>query len=123
MVDICLFCQQMLVHYNRESASPSYDNSWTHSADLLNPTKDSNDDHFISDIPSSMSLPRAKVATVQRQTTSTMFHSRNSLRPPSEHLDQPYQLPINEYDEDFRCNIPLQERFHHKKPTNIEELE
>jgi hypothetical protein len=45
------------------------------------PSKDSNDDHFIPDVSEPVILPRAKVATIQRHPTSTMFHSRHSSSP------------------------------------------
>jgi hypothetical protein len=113
----------MLVRYNVESASPSNNSSWTRSGGgLLNPSKDSSDDHYLADLPSTMSLPRAKIATVQRHPISTMFHSRNLLHPQSEYIDKLHQLPINEYTEDFQYNIPLQERFHQQKSAGVQEI-
>jgi hypothetical protein len=112
----------MLLRYNAESASPSYDSSWTRSVGLLNPSKDSSDDHYIPDLPPPISLPRAKVATVQHRPLSTMFHSRNSLHPHPEYIDHSHQLPTNEYNEDFLYNIQLQERFPQQKITSIQEL-
>jgi len=112
----------MLLRYNAESASPSYDSSWTRSVGLLNPSKDSSDDHYIPDLPPPISLPRAKVATVQHRPLSTMFHSRNSLHPHPEYIDHSHQLPMNEYNEDFLYNIQLQERFPQQKITSIQEL-
>jgi hypothetical protein len=69
-----------------------------------------------------MSLPRAKVATIQRRPISTLFHARNLLHPQSENIDHPHQLPLNEYNDDFLYNIPLQERFHQKKIADVQEL-
>jgi hypothetical protein len=112
----------MLLLYNTESASPSYDSSWTRSVGLLNPSKDSNDDHYIPDLPPPVSLPRAKVATIQRHPLSTIFQSRNLLQPHQEYIDNSHQLPINEYNEDFRYNIPLEERFNQQKITDVQEL-
>ncbi len=109
----------MIIEHNIGSpTSPSFNNSWTHSVDLLNPSKDSNDDHFIPNIPSSMSLPREKVATIQRHATSTAFQSRNRL--PSEDLDEVNRLSIDEYNEECRYNIPLHERFHDEKDNQCE---
>jgi hypothetical protein len=112
----------MLIRYNTESASPSYDSSWMCPSGLLNPTKDNNDDHYIPDLPSPMPLPRAKVATVQRHPISTMFHQRSSLHLQDEYTDHSHQQPINEYHEDFRYNVPFQERFHQQKITRGQEL-
>ncbi len=114
----------MLVRYNTEAASPSCDTSWIHSVNLLNPSKDNNnDDHyFIPDIPSSKPIPRSKVATFQCRPPSTLFQPRNSLQPPSEYpFDPQHQSPIDDQNEDFRYNIPLQERFHQQKTMNIQE--
>jgi len=112
----------MLLRYNAESASPSYDSSWTRSVGLLDPSKDITDDHYIPDLPPPISLPRAKVASIQRRPLSTMFNSRNSLQPHPEYIEHPHELPMNEYNEDFRYNIQLQERFPQQKMTNIQEL-
>jgi len=114
--------QRMLLRYNAEPASPSYDNSWIRSGGLLNSSKEISDDHFIPDPSSYMSFPRMKVATVQRYPISTMFHSRNPLHPESEDIDHSHQLPINECNEDFLYNIPLQERFHQEKTTGAQEI-
>lgn len=114
----------MLQRYNTETESPSCDNSWPRTDDdLLNPAQDnSNDKHYISDIPPPMSLPRAKVATIKRHSLSTMFHSRNSIPLQSDSIDHSHQLPDNEYHEDFKYNIPLEEKFHQQKQTNLQEL-
>ena len=113
----------MLLRYNTESTSPVYDSSWSRSGAHLNPTKDSSDDHYISDLPAPpVPLPRAKVATVQRHPTSTIFHSRKSLPPQREYVENPHQRPISEFHEDFRYNIPLEERFHSQKITGVHEL-
>ena len=109
----------MLRCYNTDSASPSYDSSWTRSVGLLNPGKDMNDDHFLTNPPVPLTLPRANVATVQRQLTSTMFQSRNFNHPQPEYIDQAHQLPTNE---DFRYNIPLNDRFQSNKITNLQDL-
>jgi hypothetical protein len=112
----------MLLRYNTEAASPTYDSPWTRSAGLLNPSKDNSDDHYIPDLPPPVSLPRAKVATVQRHPISTMFHSWNSLQSQSEYVDHSHQQPISEYNEDLQYNIPLQERFHHQKIPGVRKL-
>ncbi len=110
----------MLLRYNNEVGSSSYDNSWTRAADLLNPSKGSNsNDHFIPDIPPATSLPRANVATIQRHRLSTMFQSRNSFHLQPEHS---HHLPINDYNEEFQYNIPLQEKFHQQKVKNVQEI-
>lgn len=113
----------MLLRYNTESASPSYESSWGHSDSLLNPSKDSSNENYKLDIPANMSLPRAKVATIQRHPISTIFHSRNPLHPQAEYTRHPHQeQPMIEYNEDFRYNIPLNERFHQQKITSVQEL-
>ncbi|CAF3962833.1 unnamed protein product [Rotaria sp. Silwood2] len=114
--------QRMLLRYNAECTSPSYDSSWTRSVGFMNPSKNTSDDHYILDLPSSVSLSRTKTATVQRHLKSTMVHSRKSLNPQSEFTDYLHQQPISEYNEHFRYNIPLQERFYQQKITAVEEL-
>ena len=61
----------MLDRYNSETASSSYHESSQRSAAYLNPSKDNTDDRYIADLPPSISLPRANIATVQRHPTST----------------------------------------------------
>ena len=116
----------MLQRYNAESASPSYDQSWTQSGGFLIPFKDTSDDHYMPDISEPIPLPRAKVATIQRHPTSTMFHSHHSLTPqvPSSTERHPHHPSrfVSEYNEAFQYNIPLQERFHHEKILNEQEL-
>ncbi|CAF2527583.1 unnamed protein product [Rotaria sp. Silwood2] len=114
--------QRMLLRYNAECTSPSYDSSWTRSVGFMNPSKNTSDDHYILDLPSSVSLSRTKTATVQRHLKSTMVHSRKSLNPQSEFTDYLHQQPISEYNEHFRYNIPLQEKFYQQKITAVEEL-
>ncbi|CAF1102236.1 unnamed protein product [Rotaria magnacalcarata] len=114
--------QRMLIRYNTECASPSYDSSWTRSVGFLNPSKDASDEHFMLDLPSSISVPRTNIATVQHQQKSTMFHSRKSLHQQSEYIDYRHQRPISECNENFRYNIPLQERFYQQKTSDIEGL-
>ena len=89
----------MLVRYNAESTSSSYDSSWAPTNSLLNPPKDPSIDYRMSDAPPPLSLPRAKLATIQRRPLSTMFRSRN----------EPLQDDSNE---DVRYNVPLDERFY-----------
>ena len=112
----------MLLRYNTESASPSYDSSWAHSDSLLNPSKESSNDNYKLDISGPMPLPRAKVATIQRHPISTMFYSRNSFHPQIEYTNHSHQRPLSEYNDDFRYNVPLQEIFHQQKITNVQEL-
>ncbi|CAF1358252.1 unnamed protein product [Adineta ricciae] len=91
--------QRMLIRYNAESTLSSYDCSWAPTESLLNPPKDPSIDYRISDVPAPLSLPRAKLATIQRRPLSTMFRSRN------EHLQ-------DDSNEDVRYNVPLDERFY-----------
>lgn len=119
----------MLERYNAESASPSFDQSWSRPGGYLMPSKEISDDHFIPDISEPVTLPRAKVATIQRHPTSTMFQARHSLTPrvPSSNEQRHHHhhllpRPISEYNEGFQYNIPLQERFYHEKILNEQEL-
>ncbi|CAF1577764.1 unnamed protein product [Adineta ricciae] len=91
--------QRMLVRYNAESTCSSHDNSWAPTDSLLNPPKDPSIDYRISDVPLPLTLPRAKLATIQRRPLSTMFRSRN------ERLQ-------DDSNEDIRYNVPLDERFY-----------
>jgi hypothetical protein len=110
----------MLDRYNSGSSSSSYHGSWTRSAAPLQPSKDSVDERYVTDLPPHMSLPRAKVATVQQHLTSAMFHTYN---PRSEYLSPSHQRAMNRYEnDDFRYNIPLKERFHQHKFSDVEEF-
>lgn len=102
----------MLNRYHTESTSPSYEDSWARSNELLNPPKDP-----INDLTTSMSFPRTKLASIQRHPTSSLFHPRNSPILPPEYHDYPNQSSIDEYKDDTRYNIPLEERFHQKKSS------
>jgi hypothetical protein len=107
----------MLDRYNSESSSSSYHDSLARSAAILNPSKDSSDDRYVEDLPPSVALPRAKVATVQHQPSSTMFQSYNQK---SDYITQTYQRAINKHqNNDFRYNIPLQERFYQQNINDI----
>lgn len=109
----------MLNRYHTESTSPSYEDSWGRSNELLNPSKDNIDDpRSMNDFPISMSLPRVKVASIQRHPTTSLFHTRNSPILPPEYHDYPHQSSI---EDDTRYNIPLEERFHQKKPSTTHE--
>ena len=110
----------MLARYNSGSSTPSYHGSWTRSGAFLNPSKGSVDERYALDLPLPMSLPRAKVATVQHHLASTMFHSYN---PKSECLTPSQQPAIDRHqNNDFRYNIPLQERFQQHKFNDVEEF-
>jgi hypothetical protein len=99
----------MLDRYNSGSPSPSYHDSWGRSAAFFNPPKDvNNDDCYVGDLSPPIALPRAKVATVQHNPMPTIFHSNNQQL---EYIDQREQRPIGRYIDDFRYNIPLQDRF------------
>jgi hypothetical protein len=107
----------MLDRYNSGSPSPSCHDTWVRSAAALNPSKDSTDDRYVTDLLPPVSFPRAKVATVQHHPISTMFHSYNQQ---SEYLTQSHQRAINKHhNNDFRYNIPLQERFYQQTINDI----
>lgn len=106
----------MLDRYNSECSSPSYYNSWAHSATFLNPSKDGRDDYYLSDIPQPISLPRAKFTTIQQHSTSTMINAHNQK---SECITQSHHHAIKNYADNFRYNIPLEERFHQQEINNI----
>ncbi|CAF1586306.1 unnamed protein product [Rotaria magnacalcarata] len=104
--------QRMLDRYNSEASSLSYYDSWAHSATFLNPSKDSIDDQYALNIPPRISLPRAKFDTLQHHSTSTMIDSHNQH---STNITQSHQRAIKRYADDFRYNIPIQERFHQQQ--------
>ena len=90
------------------------------------PSKESKDDHFISGASEPVILPRAKVAIIQRHPIFTMFHSRHSSTPqvPSSAERQHHLIPrpVSEYNEAFQYHVLLNERFHHQKILNEQEL-
>lgn len=66
-------------------------------------------ERYVTDLPPPMSLPQAKVATVQQYLTSAMFHTYN---PRSEYMSPSHPRAMNRHqNNDVRYNIPLQERF------------
>lgn len=88
-------------------------------------SKDNSDDHFIPDIPEPVNLPRAKLATIQRHPTSTMFHGRHSFtsQVPSSAERHPHlPRPLSEYNGGFQYTIPSDDRFRHEKILNEQEL-
>ncbi|CAF0973865.1 unnamed protein product [Rotaria sordida] len=111
--------QRMLDRYNSECSSLSYYGSWAHSATFLNPSKESNDDHYTSDFPLSIPLPRAKFVSLQHHSTSTTLHAHNQQ---SEHTTQSNQRAIKRYADDFRYNVPLQERFHQQQKKDVQKF-
>ncbi|CAF1415278.1 unnamed protein product [Rotaria sp. Silwood1] len=111
--------QRMLNRYNSECSSLSYYGSWAHSATFLNPSKESNDDHYASDFPPSIPLPRAKFTPLQHHSTSTVLHLHNQR---SDNIIQSHQRAIKRYVDDFRYNVPLQERFHQQQKKDIQEF-
>ena len=112
----------MLLRYNTESASPLYDSSWTRSTGPLVPSHGSSEDHFLTDLPSSTTLPRAKVATIQRHPTSSMFHSHQSFPSQLEYGDYPHRRSNSGYNEAFQYNVPSEDRFHQENHTGLQEL-
>jgi hypothetical protein len=107
----------MLERYNSGSSSSSFHDTWARSGAFLNPPKNGTDDRYIPDLPPAISLPRAKVATVQHQPISTIFHSYN---PKSEYITQSHQQAIPRHqNNDFRYNIPLQERFYQQNINDV----
>ena len=99
----------MLDRYHSESSSPSsYYDSWAHSTTFLYPSKYCNDDQIVAEFPPSTTLPRAKFITPKHHSTSRMFHVNNQQ---SQSIKQFSQRATRKHDDDFRYNIPLQERF------------
>ncbi|CAF2577842.1 unnamed protein product [Rotaria sp. Silwood2] len=110
--------QRMLDRYHAGSPSPSYYDSWARSAAFSNSPKDVNDDRYVADLPP-VTLPSAKVANVQYHPTAAMFHSYN---PQAAYITQSHQRLIKKYNDIFRYNIPLQERFHQQEIKDIQEF-
>lgn len=92
----------MLERYNSQSSTPSYHDTWPRSAGLH---KGENDDRYM---PPAVSLPRAKVSTLHYQPTSNIFQSYN-------HRSKYFTGIPKDQQNDFRYNVPLQERFHQEK--------
>ena len=104
----------MLERYHSQSSTPSYHDTWPRSAAFLNPSKGSIDDRYI---PPAVSLPRAKVSTLHYPPTSNIFPSYN---PKSKYMTQFPQRGISKPPQnDFRYNVPLQERFHQQNPEQF----
>jgi len=107
----------MLDRYNSGSPSSSCHDTWAPSAAVLNPSKDSINDRYVLDLPPSVQLSRAKVATIQHHPSSTIFQSYNQK---SDYITQTYQRALNKHqNNDFRYNIPLQERFYQQNINDI----
>lgn len=106
----------MLDRYNSDVSSLSYYDSWAHSASFLNPSKTSHGDHYSLDIPLPISLPRAKFDTIQHHSTSTITNLRNQH---STRITKSHQRAIKKYVDNFRYNIPLQERFDQQQINHV----
>lgn len=105
--------QRLSVPYNIKSAPPSHEASWIRSDHLLYSLEDSVDGQLIFEFITPMWLSRAKVASLERHSTSTMFQTRNGVRSSSsEYHGLPHQLSTDECNEDFRYNISVEQRFH-----------
>ena len=111
----------MLERYNSQcSSSPSYHDTWPRSAAFLNPSKDVPDDRYVADLPPSVSLPRAKMSTLHYQPISNLFPSYSRK---SKYVTQfPQRGMSKDQQNDFRYNVPLQERFHQQNNNNIEKF-
>lgn len=110
----------MLERYNSHSSTPSYHDTWPRSAAFINPSKGSNDDRYATDLPPPVSLPRAKVSTLHYQPTSNIFQLYNQK---SKYMTQFPQRGISKHQQnDFRYNVPLQERFHQQNSNNLEQF-
>jgi hypothetical protein len=108
----------MLDRYHAESSSPTNDISWTRSAAALISIPDLHAAHSMNDLRQSIPLPRAKVATIQRHPTSTMFQCRRSLLPTA--ADQ--QRPVSDYSQNFQFNVPSRDTFRPNKVTDEQQL-
>ena len=107
----------MLDRYNSGSPSPSYHESWAHSAAYTIPPKDSDEDRYVADGPS-VTLPRANFVTSPYRQTANMFHSYNQQ---AAYLSLSEQRIMKKYNDDFRYNVPLHERFHQQQISDIQE--
>ncbi|CAF1030745.1 unnamed protein product [Adineta steineri] len=112
--------QKMLNRFNAESPmSSSYHDSSDRSVAMLNPTKFSDNDRYSTEMIPSVSLPRAKFSTMQQQQGPTIFHTYNHQ---SEYIMHSYRKAINKYNNDFRYNVPLQERFHEQEIRGLQNI-
>lgn len=107
----------MLERYNAESSSSTYNDSNEHSSAPLYASKDTSGDRYFTELFPPVSLPRANVGPMQSQPTSALFHTYNGQ---SEYLVQSQRRALDKYRNDFRYNVPLQERFHEREITGAQ---
>lgn len=114
--------QRILDRYNHDqSPTPSYHESWARHVSMPRSNKGSSDTRHHEESFPPLTLPRAKVATVeQHPTTNRYMPSYNSPTEYTDHRLQQQQLQPSNTDtyDDFRYNIPLQERFHQEQIRN-----
>ncbi|CAF1102541.1 unnamed protein product [Adineta ricciae] len=109
--------QRMLERYNAESSSSTYNDSNEHSSAPLYASKDTNGDRYFAELFPPVSLPRANVGQMQSQPTSALFHTYNGH---SDNHMQSQRRALDKYRNDFRYNVPLQERFHEREITSAQ---
>ncbi|UJR07704.1 hypothetical protein I4U23_011989 [Adineta vaga] len=109
--------QRMLDRYNAETTSSTYNDSNERSSAPLNPSKDNNDERYFTELYPPVSLPRANVDEIQSRPISSMFHTYNGQ---SEYMMQSHRQTFNKYQNDFRYNVPLQERFHEREINGLQ---
>lgn len=113
--------QKMLDRYNKDqSPTPSYHESWAWHVSIPKPVKENHEERRAEDLFPPLTLPRAKVASIPQHPASNMYQSYNSPNQYLDRMQQPsLQTGIDSYD-DFRYNIPLQERFHQQQIRNTQ---
>lgn len=110
----------MLYRYNSETLSSSLHGSYGHLGIVSDPSKDYSDDLRMSDVSPSVPLPRAQVGVIQPNSVSKSFHLNNQK---SQFTTQSHQQIMNkQYNDDFRYNIPLHERFYQQKIHHTHEF-
>jgi hypothetical protein len=87
-----------------------------HAAPFAISPRDAEDRYINESAP--VTLPRAKVITSPIRPTATKYHSYN---PQSPYFSQFEQRIVKKYNDDFRYNIPLSERFHQREMNRVEE--
>lgn len=107
----------MLQRYHSESSSLSLHDTWPRKSGRESQIKAKSISRYVPDIPPSTTLPRPIFGTIRNYPTSTLLpsHSKqfgyiNDNHPQSIHRQQ---------HNDFRYNIPLQERFHQPATLNL----
>jgi len=106
--------QKVFDQFNTSCTSTSSSNTWTGPSLNTFPKRMKQDD-----LSAPLALPRAKLSTVRYPTTSSLF---KTYRSPLKYVEPIDPRPHHRSQNDFRYNIPLQERFYQPQAREFQKF-